>query len=53
VPFFDDLVTLDRPVIEDGYVTLPDGPGIGAELDLDACRRYARPDEPFFDRQES
>lgn len=48
VPFFDDLVTLDRPVIVDGYVALPDGPGIGAEPDLDACRRYARPGEPFF-----
>jgi len=49
VPFFDELVTLDRPVIADGYVTLPDAPGIGAELDLDAARRYARPGEPFFD----
>ncbi len=48
VPFFDELVTLDRPVIADGYVTLPDGPGIGAEPDLDACRRYARPGAPFF-----
>ena len=48
VPFFDELVTLGRPVIEDGYVALPDGPGIGAEPDLDACRRYARPSEPFF-----
>jgi L-alanine-DL-glutamate epimerase-like enolase superfamily enzyme len=49
VPFFDELVTLDRPVIVDGYVALPDGPGIGAKPDLAACRRYARPGEPFFD----
>jgi gluconate/galactonate dehydratase len=48
VPFFDDLVTLGRPVIEDGYVALPEGPGIGADLDLDVARRYARPGEPFF-----
>ena len=48
VPFFDELVTLDRPVIENGYVTMPDGPGIGAELDLEVARRYARPGEPFF-----
>jgi gluconate/galactonate dehydratase len=48
VPFFDELVTLDQPVIQDGYVTLPDGPGIGAELDLDVARRYARPGELFF-----
>ena len=49
VPFFDELVSLDRPVIVDGYVTLPDGAGIGAEPDLDACRRYGRPGAPFFD----
>jgi L-alanine-DL-glutamate epimerase-like enolase superfamily enzyme len=49
VPFFDELVTLGGPVIEDGYVALPEAPGIGAELDLDACRRYARPGEPFFE----
>ena len=34
VPFFDELVTLGRPVIEDGYVALPDAPG---------NRRRARP----------
>jgi L-alanine-DL-glutamate epimerase-like enolase superfamily enzyme len=49
VPFFDELVALDRPVIADGYVTVSEAPGIGAEPDLDACRRYARPGEPFFD----
>jgi L-alanine-DL-glutamate epimerase-like enolase superfamily enzyme len=51
VPFFDELVTLDGPVIAYGYVALPDAPGIGAELDLEAARRYARPGEPFFDEQ--
>jgi gluconate/galactonate dehydratase len=49
VPFFDELVTLGRPVIEDGHVALPDGPGIGTDLDLEVARRYARPGEPFFD----
>jgi gluconate/galactonate dehydratase len=49
VPFFDELVTLDRPVIQDGYVTLPDAPGIGVDLDLAVARLYARPGEPFFD----
>jgi L-alanine-DL-glutamate epimerase-like enolase superfamily enzyme len=49
VPFFDELVTLDGPVIADGYVKLPEAPGIGAELDLEEARRYVRPGEPFFD----
>jgi gluconate/galactonate dehydratase len=49
VPFFDELVTLDAPLIVEGYLALPDAPGIGAELDLDAARPFARPGEPFFD----
>ena len=49
VPFFDTLVVGgDRPIIQDGYVRVPDGPGLGIELDLDECRRYALPGEPFF-----
>jgi L-alanine-DL-glutamate epimerase-like enolase superfamily enzyme len=49
VPFFDELLAGHDPVIVDGYVTLPEGPGLGADLDLDVARRYARPEEPFFD----
>jgi L-alanine-DL-glutamate epimerase-like enolase superfamily enzyme len=49
VPFFDELLTTGGPVIEDGYITVPDRPGNGAELDLDVARRYARPGAPFFD----
>jgi L-alanine-DL-glutamate epimerase-like enolase superfamily enzyme len=48
VPFFDELLVGGRPVIVDGYVELGDGPGIGAEPDLEVARRYARPGEPFF-----
>lgn len=48
VPFFDELVT-GPSVIQDGHVTLTDVPGLGVELNLDACRRFARRDEPFFD----
>ena len=31
-----------------GMSRVPDGPGLGIELDLDECRRYALPGEPFF-----
>jgi gluconate/galactonate dehydratase len=49
VPFWNDIVTgLDGPVIQDGYVTVPDRPGIGVELDESVARRYAKQDEPFF-----
>jgi gluconate/galactonate dehydratase len=49
VPFFDELLVGGGPVIVDGYIALPDGPGIGADLDLEVARRYARPGAPFFD----
>jgi gluconate/galactonate dehydratase len=49
VPFFDELLVGGGPVIVDGYVELSGAPGIGAELDLDVARRYARPGEPFFE----
>lgn len=50
VPFFDELVTgIAKPIIRDGYIEVTDSPGIGIELDLDACRRYARRGEPFFE----
>lgn len=48
VPFFDELLAGGAPVIVDGYVEIGDAPGIGADLDLDVARRYARPGEPFF-----
>ena len=49
VPFFDELLVGGGPVIVDGYVELPDRPGIGADLDLEVARRYARPGATFFD----
>ncbi|MDX1432341.1 MAG: mandelate racemase/muconate lactonizing enzyme family protein [Gammaproteobacteria bacterium] len=39
VPWKDDLVTR-VPVIEDGHLVVPDGPGWGAELDEDAIRAH-------------
>ncbi|HEY8685740.1 MAG TPA: enolase C-terminal domain-like protein, partial [Chloroflexota bacterium] len=52
VPFWDDLITgLDGPVIQDGYVRVPDGPGLGVDLDEEVARRYAKPGEPFFEHE--
>ena len=49
VPFWGEMVTgLDGPVIEDGYITVPDSPGIGVELNEEVARRYVREGEPFF-----
>ncbi len=39
VPWKDDLVTRP-PVLEDGELVLPDGPGWGAEINEDAVRQH-------------
>ena len=36
-------------MIEGGRIRVPDGPGLGVELNLDVAREYARDGEPFFD----
>lgn len=49
VPFWGDLIAGPKPLIENGSVGVPDGPGLGVELDLDVVRRYAAPGEPVFE----
>ena len=49
---FRDLIekqAADPPLIEDGHIRLPDGPGLGVELNEEAARSYARPGRPFFE----
>lgn len=49
VPFFDDLVKAnDGPMIRDGKIRVPDGPGLGIELDEDVAYQYRKPGEEFF-----
>lgn len=49
VPFWNEMVLgVDGPVIRDGYVAVPDAPGLGVELNEELARRYARDGQPFF-----
>ena len=47
-PHWHELVISDPPLIRDGYLHLPDGPGLGVELNEEAARRYQKPDTTFF-----
>jgi len=43
VPWFEDLVSrtgASGDVIEDGEISLPEGPGLGIEIDWDVAREY-------------
>ncbi len=49
VPWWDDVVTAGRPVIKDGYIELPDGPGIGVELNEEVARAHLKEGAAFFE----
>jgi len=47
--YWNDLVLADEPIIQDGYITIPETPGLGVELNDEVARQYAVPDTPFFE----
>jgi L-alanine-DL-glutamate epimerase-like enolase superfamily enzyme len=50
VPFWNDLFEgTSKPLIENGFITLPDKPGLGITLNEETARLYARKGEPFFE----
>jgi len=52
VPWWNDLVTRtgeSGPVIENGTIDVPEGPGLGIEIDPDVAERHLTEDsDPFF-----
>ena len=46
-PEWNELIG-ESPLIQDGHITVPDGPGLGITLDEDAVRRFAREDLGFL-----
>ena len=36
-------------IVKDGYITLPDTPGIGVELNMDGVRKHAVPGFGIFE----
>jgi L-alanine-DL-glutamate epimerase-like enolase superfamily enzyme len=50
VPFWNELIDgLPKPLIQGGFIKMPEKPGLGVTLNEDVARRYARPGEPFFE----
>ncbi|MGB8031321.1 MAG: mandelate racemase/muconate lactonizing enzyme family protein [Terracidiphilus sp.] len=50
VPFWNDLVEgLPAPIIEDGFIKVPEKPGLGVKLNEEVARRYVRKGVPFFE----
>jgi L-alanine-DL-glutamate epimerase-like enolase superfamily enzyme len=48
-PRFDDLVTgIEKPLVQDGYVKVPESPGIGVELNEEVVREFLVEGEELF-----
>jgi galactonate dehydratase len=46
---FNEIVTFDGPMVEDGFITLSEKPGIGVEINEEGMRQYATEGIPFFE----
>lgn len=45
--WYDDLVTgIEKPIVQNGYINVPEKPGIGVELNEEAIREHMDRDEP-------
>jgi L-alanine-DL-glutamate epimerase-like enolase superfamily enzyme len=43
MPWWQDLVTgITKPIVESGYITVPDKPGLGVELNDEAVKQHLR-----------
>src|SRR3954451_25457354 len=49
VPWWSDLVEgVSKPIVEKGFITVPDGPGLGVTLNDDAMKKHLMPNTTYF-----
>ena len=49
VPFWSDFIDgVPKPIIQDGYIAVPDAPGLGFEINADAIKEHLVPDDRGF-----
>jgi len=49
VPWWSDLVDgIEKPIVNHGYITVPDKPGLGITLNEEAVRQHLYPQEPGY-----
>ncbi|MGA8599525.1 MAG: mandelate racemase/muconate lactonizing enzyme family protein [Bryobacteraceae bacterium] len=50
VPWWQDLVEgVDKPIIDKGYIAVPDKPGLGVTLNEEAVKEHLAPGSGFFE----
>ena len=49
IPWWEDLVTgIDKPIVQDGYVTVPEKPGLGVELNEAVVKEHLKEGTKYF-----
>ena len=49
-PWWEDLVTgVEKPLVQDGYVTVPEKPGLGVELNEEVVKKHMDEEVGFFE----
>lgn len=48
VEWWDDLLVRSEPLIEDGYIEVPEAPGLGVELNKDVAEQHATGEGSMF-----
>jgi L-alanine-DL-glutamate epimerase-like enolase superfamily enzyme len=50
VPWWEDLVTgIEKPIVKDGFVKVPDTPGLGIDLNEPVVREHLSRDSGYFE----
>ncbi len=49
IPWWEDLVVgIDKPIVQDGHITVPDRPGLGIELNEDVVKEHMKKGTKYF-----
>ncbi len=49
IPWWEDLVTgIDKPIVQEGHVTVPETPGLGIELNEDVVKEHLKKGTKYF-----
>ncbi|MHC4179570.1 MAG: mandelate racemase/muconate lactonizing enzyme family protein [Planctomycetota bacterium] len=49
LPYWQDIIRRDGPIYRDGYLEIPNRPGLGVELNEEVCRRRLAPGTGWFE----
>jgi len=50
VPWWQDLVTgIGKPIIDKGFIKVPDAPGLGVTLNDEVCKQHLAPNTGYFE----